>query len=230
MQRQLVIVLVLSGLSSAVAQSVDPRGVFFHEYSAASFAGTEWITMIAQPDDRRYEFSDIRALSPFSGTVEPDGSTVWDAGAVTGTGAFNTQDRASFSVNFSATPVGLELWRAPATTPDFITRLDTPIEGSPALAGEFRVRIDQLDPRSGVLMSSRDETMMFDVFGQTLRLTEPDGDFMQGVFEDASAVGFRVVTPIATRADYRSFIGSETAAPTPSRPQHPPCHCQIVGS
>lgn len=210
MHRHFAIVLALSGLSTAAAQSVDPRGVFFHEYTAASFAGVEWVTMVDVAGDRRYEFSDIRALTPFSGTIATDGTTVWDAGAVTGTGSFSTQDRAHFDVIFGSTPVALDLWRAPATTPDFITWLDSPVDGSASLAGEFRVTVDQLDPMTGAVIGTRDEMMMLEVAGQTLRLTEADGDFIQGVFEDADAVGFRVVTPLAARPEYRTFVGSET--------------------
>ncbi len=204
---------VLVGATLAGAQTIDPRGVYFHAYSAAAFSGVEWVTMLEQPGDRRYEFSDIRALAPFSGTIADDGATVWDAGAVTGTGAYTDQNSASFQLLFGGAPVLSEIWRAPATSPDFITQLESPQAGRVALAGEFMVTIENLDPRTGAPMSVRQELVTLSVAGQTLRLVESDGDFIQGVFEDDASVGFRVVTPLAVRPEYRSFVGSETNRP-----------------
>lgn len=197
-------------VSSAGAQTIDPRGVYFHEYSSPSFGGLEWVTLIEQPGDRRYEFNDIRSLTPFSGTISPNGSTTWDTGPVSGTGAFDSQDHAQFNLAFGGSNFTSEIWRAPGTTADFLTRLESPEAGRAELGGEFEVTVEELDPRTGALVGQRTEMMQLDVAGSTLRLTETDGDFIQGVFETDGAVGFRVVVPGALRSDYATFPGSET--------------------
>ena len=207
MRRSLVVVILAGGASG---QAIDPRGVFFHDYSAPSFSGIEWVTIVDQPGDRRYEFSDIRALEPFSGTIAEDGQTTWDTGRVSGTGSFSDADRASFQLLFGASTFQSDLWRAPGTSPEFITLIETPEPGRSELAGAFEVTITSLDPRTGATLGARTEMMTLGVSGQTLRLTEGDGDFIQGVFESADAVGFRVVSPAALRPEYRSFVGSET--------------------
>jgi len=197
-------------VSSACAQPIDPRGVFFHEYASPSFGGVEWITMIAQPGVRRYEFNDIRSITPFSGTIAEDGATTWDTGAVSGSGAFDSQDHATFNLRFGSSNFTSEIWRAPGASADFLTRLDSPEAGRAELGGTFAVTVDELDPRTGALLGRRTETMLLGVVGETLRLTESDGDYIQGVFESAEAVGFRVVVPNALRSDYATFPGSET--------------------
>jgi len=202
--------VLLVCVSSAAAQPIDPRGVYFHEYSATGFSGLEWVTLIEQPGDRRYEFNDIRSLTPFSGSIGADGATTWDTGPVSGTGVFDSQDHAQFSLRFAGTDVASEIWRAPGTTADFLTRLESPEAGRTELGGAFEVLIEELDPRTGALVGQRTETMLLDVAGNTLRLTETDGDYIQGVFETDGVVGFRVVVPNALRSDYATFPGSAT--------------------
>ncbi len=197
-------------VSSAGAQAIDPRGAFFHDYASTSFSGVEWITIIDRPGDRRYEFNDIRSLTPFSGTIAESGATVWDVGQVSGTGMFDSQNHARFNLRFGSSNFTSEIWRAPGTTADFLTRLETPEAGRPELEGEFLVTVDELDPRTGALLGTRSERMVLGVMGDTLRLTEADGDYIQGVFESVDAVGFRVVVPAPARSDYATFPGSAT--------------------
>lgn len=207
----LVLGLSVSALAlSATGQPVDPRGVFFHSYQGAGFAGLEWVTLVEDPGDRRYEFSDIRGLVPFSGTIGPAGSITWDAGPVSGSGSFSDENTASFAATFGSAPFTSDLWRAPRTTPGFLTELVSPQAGAAALSGEFRVTIEDLHPQSGAVLGVREEIMTLDVLGTTLRLTESNGDYVQGVFESDDAVGFRVVEPAAQRSRYASFAGSET--------------------
>jgi hypothetical protein len=194
--------------SAANSQPIEPRGVFFHHFASSSSDGTEWVHIWDAPGDRRYEFSDVQGFAPFAGTIEPNGNTTWDVG-LSGAGSFSDQDTASFDLVYQGTPFTSDIWRAPGTSPEFITQLDTPETGDTAFAGQWEITIDSLDPMTGALVSTRTEEFDLTISGQTLRLTDQSGDFMQGVFETSDSVGFRVVTN-TSRAGYTSFEGSST--------------------
>ncbi|MEM1329903.1 MAG: hypothetical protein AAGG07_05010 [Planctomycetota bacterium] len=198
------------GAFYAEAQDLDPRGVFFHSYEGSGFGGLEWITIVDQPGDRRYEFNDIRSITPFSGSISESGVINWDTGPVSGSGRFSDADTAFFQARFGSAPFTSRLWRAPRTTSDFITELESREIGRSSLAGEYRVTIEDLDPQTGELLATRTDTFTVDVIGDTIRLTEGDGDYVQGVFESEDSAGFRVVQPQALLPRYESFDGSET--------------------
>lgn len=211
MRCQSFIALFAVTTSAAVAQPIEPRGVFFHHFASAGSDGTEWVHIWDAPGDRRYEFSDVQGFAPFTGTIETNGDTTWDVG-LTGTGSFSDQNTASFDLVYQGTPFTSDIWRAPGTSPDFITRLDSPEQGDVSLEGQWEVSIQTLDPQTGALLSTRTEQYDLTVDDQTLRLTDQSGDFMQGVFETADSVGFRVVTN-TSRPGFRSFDGSTTNIP-----------------
>lgn len=208
--------VVLSVVALAVTvpafagDDIDPRGVYFHSYSGPSNA-TEWIHIWDIEGDRRYEFSDIRGLVPYRGTITTDGAITWDTvGNISGSGTFLGQNRASQTLVFNGSDFQSELWRAPGTDAEFITQIDSREQGDTSLSGEWSVLIEALDPQSGDVLSSRTELFDVLVTDDLVRLTSETGDAVQGVFETERHAGFRVVVPNGLAERFRSFAGSET--------------------
>ncbi len=202
--------VVLCPPAARAGVQIDPRGVFFHSYSGPSSA-TEWVHIWGIDGDRRYEFSDVRGLVPYRGSIDQAGVIAWDTTATTGGGGqFLNQNRASQTLVYRGDDYASELWRAPGTDSEFITRIQSREDGDASLEGEWRVEIDSLDPRTGALLGSRTEDYAVTVVGDLVRLTSSDGTYFQGVFETAGHAGFRVVLPGPAQARFRSFEGSET--------------------
>lgn len=207
---------VLSALTLAfnpaafAGDDIDPRGVFYHSYTGP-FSATEWIHIWDTEGDRRYEFSDVRGLVPYAGTISTDGVITWDTTANTGGGgAFVGQNRASQTLVYNGSNFPSELYRAPGTDADFITRIDSREDGDASLTGRWSVFIEALDPMSGDVLSTRTELFDVLVSGDLVRLTSETGSYVQGVFETDDHAGFRVVVPNGLAERFRSFEGSET--------------------
>ena len=195
---------------SFAGNTIDPRGVYFHSYTGP-FSATEWIHIWEIEGERRYEFSDIRGLVPYRGTITTQGAITWDTTANTsGSGAFLSQNRASQTLVFNGSNFPSELYRAPGTDAEFITQIDSREQGDTSLSGQWSVLIEALDPMSGDVLSTRTERFDVLVTDELVRLTSETGDFMQGVFETDDHAGFRVVVPGGLGERFRSFEGSET--------------------
>ncbi len=209
--RAAVAIALTTIVPAAVAgDPIDPRGVYFHSYTGPSSA-TEWVHIWETGGDRRYEFSDIRGLVPYQGTIDTAGVITWDTTATLGGGGqFLNQNRASQTLRYQGSDYQSELWRAPGTDADFITRLESRENGDVSLAGDWRIVIDTLDPMTGDEINSRTEDLGVSVAGDLIRLTAGDGTYYQGVFETSDHAGFRVVVPNPAQSRFRSFDGSET--------------------
>ncbi|GAB5495585.1 MAG: hypothetical protein Phyf2KO_06650 [Phycisphaerales bacterium] len=194
---------------SASAQDIDPRGVFFHDFNSTSFVGKEWIHIWDAPGDRRFQFSDIQGVAPFTGTITTDGTTTWDTG-LSGTGSFTDQDNASFDLVFSGINFESRIRRVPGTTPDFITRIDSAVSGSQSREGQWLVTIEDYDPITGAPIGTRSELFDLSVNDEFLTLTDESGDHMTGVFETEDSAGFRVVTN-TQNPTFRSYEGTSTS-------------------
>ncbi len=173
--------------------SIDPRGVFLHNYTGP-FNGWEWIQIVEQPGDRRYEFSDLRGAVPYRGEIAMDGTTAWDTTATTGgSGLFANANRATFDLAFSGSVFTSNIWRAPFTDSEFITSIESREAGDAALAGAWDVVVQSIDPQTGAITGTSADTADLSVTDDLLRLTMgSSGVFYQGVFETADRVGFRV--------------------------------------
>ncbi|MEM7456983.1 MAG: hypothetical protein AAF456_21745 [Planctomycetota bacterium] len=207
-----VVFLTLFSIGRTSADDIDPRGVFYHSYTGP-FSAVEWVHIRSKPGIDRYEFSDIRALAPYYGSISNAGSIVWDnTGNTSGTGTFTSADNATMTLNYFGGIYDSTLTRAPGTDADFVTQIESRTAGNVAYNGRWDLVIDDLDPVTGALISSRTTSAEIAVLFDLVRITYDDGTFYQGVFEEADRAGFRVVLPDSgLPAGFSSFTGSETS-------------------
>ena len=206
-----VLASLLAATNSTVADTVDPRGVFYHSYTGP-FSAIEWIDFRSIDGPNRYQFSDIRGLAPYRGVID-EGQITWDStGISSGTGMFSDQDNATMTLEYFGDTYNSTLRRAPGTDADFITQIDSRINGNTGMAGQWDLSIRELDPATGDLVNESMTFATIDVFGDVMRMTYEDGTYFQGVFEDPDHAGFRVVLPPSGLTDeFASFEGSETS-------------------
>ncbi len=199
--------LALAAASSPA--SIDPRGVFLHNYSGP-FSGWEWIQIVDQPGDRRYEFSDLRGAVPYRGSIADDGTTIWDTtGTTGGSGVFANEHRATFDLVFGASTFTSDIWRAPFTDADFITSIESREAGDTALAGSWDVTVQTVDPRTGGVTTANTDTLGVEVSDDLMRLTVgSSGVSYQGVFESPGRVGFRVQRRGNVPDAFKTYDGS----------------------
>ncbi|MBO6513268.1 MAG: hypothetical protein JJ974_04810 [Phycisphaerales bacterium] len=200
------------GSISSAGNSIDPRGVFFHSYTGP-FSGIEWIDIRATGGENRYQFSDIRGLVPYQGSILPDGQITWDTTSNTGgSGAFTDSDNASQTLRYNGQNFPSTLRRAPGTDADFITQIQTRESGNTALSGNWDLTVQQLNASTGDLVSASTLSGSISVTDDIIRLEYDDGTYYQGVFESENHAGFRVVVPDGNLPDqFASFEGSETS-------------------
>lgn len=209
------------GVSAAVAQAepaltIDGQspyqGLFFHEFTG-SVDGSEWSTWGPIAGEGRLEFSDLTAGGTYPATVAPDGSFTLDNGA--GTGAF-TDEHGAF-IHFSL-PGGLAfesvIRRAPYTDRFFPVFAAPPVPGDTSLTGLWRARVLDVDPSTGETLHEHTRAVRVDVAGTTVRVTDEDGSFVQGVWRSDEQAGFRVIHPTPRLPRYRTFAGSALSAST----------------
>lgn len=197
--------------SASMGGDIDPRGVFFHEFSGP-FSGREWIHIWDLPGDNRYQFSDILGVAPYDGEILPTGQITWDSlPSQSGTGQFTSQDQANQTLVYQGGTYTSTMRRAPGTDASFITRIHSRENGDAGVAGDWNVTIDRLDAETGALISTEDSTATTTVAGDLLRIEQSDGTFYQGVFETGTTAGFRVIGQFVFGQSYATIEGSETS-------------------
>ncbi len=202
MLRTATIVLGLSSI--ALAQDIDPRGIY-HNVFSGGFGGTEWFQVIPIAGTDRYQVADIFA-GGFNATIDASGAIVLDGGV--GTGSFSTPDAWIIRPTLSGTPFLFNNLRAPDTGVDFPLELVSAAPANPILSGVYRSLTESLNPRTGARVGGGFENVTITATGQTFRITDPGGLFFQGTFESPLEVGFRFVTPTPGNPRYRTFPGS----------------------
>ncbi len=204
-----VAVTAAGGGAGACAQTVDPRGLFFHSFTGSA-TGSEWSTWGALGPAGRYEFSDLRNGGTYPATFAMDDSFVLDSGV--GAGAFSSRDRAVIDFDFGGgTVFHSELMRAPYTDEEFPVFAAVPVLGNAALDGEWAAQFHNVNPRTGVTESVIGTAVTVDVEGSTIRLTGAGGAFYQGVWRSDGQAGFRVIDRLTPDPRYRTFPGSATS-------------------
>jgi len=190
--------------AGASAQDIDPRGIFFNRFTG-SFGGTEWFQTIPIAGTDRYRVADIFG-GGFNCTITPDGTITLDGGV--GTGSFSSADAYVIRPRLGGSVFTFTNTRAPVTDTDFPLQLESAIAGNPILAGVYRVFINSLNAETGAIESGGFENHTVTIVGDTIRVTDPDGLYLQGVFETPTRAGFRVVVPTPSDVRFRSFAGS----------------------
>ncbi|MBK7405930.1 MAG: hypothetical protein IPJ41_15245 [Phycisphaerales bacterium] len=197
------------GLAQPAPATAGYTGLFFHSFTG-SVEGSEWATWADRPGEGRYEFSDLSAQGHYAGTIDEGGVILFDNG--NGTGQFLSDDEADIHFTLGG---GLtfesHIRRAPYTDAAFPVFLDSSVAGDASLAGAWGAHVLDVDPATGATLDQHDATWNVDIVGSTVRLTRPDGEFVQGVWASESQAAFRVISPPPRVQRYRTFVGSETS-------------------
>lgn len=200
-----VAALTLSApIAAAHAGQIDPRGIFFNEFSG-SFSGTEWFQTI--PSGNNYILADIFG-GGFTASITPDG--VINLLGNPGGGSFSTPDDYIITPFIGGTNFTFDNNRAPFTTPDFPLQLTSATQGPSVFAGAFSSLTQQWNPQTGQLLGGGFENVNITLTGNSFRITDPQGLFFQGTFETPVHAGFRVVVPTPSPIAFRTFQGSAT--------------------
>ena len=205
----LVVAMGSLGPASPAAQGqIDPRGLYFHQFTG-SVAGTEWSTWGQIIGVDRYNFADFSASGSYNATVSPAGAVVFDGGI--GGGQFSDADTHALTFTFPGLFFSSMLKRAPYTDTAFPVFLSTPVVGDALVAGSWDAQILDVDPDTGATLGSVMEVVQVVVTGTTVRITREDGTYFQAAWKTATQAGFRVIDPPPPQARYRTFPGSETS-------------------
>lgn len=196
---------MLANLSYAKEPTINPNGVFFNSFSGG-FSGTKWFHTTYSPTTNQYHMADIFG-GGFLGTTTQEGKIVLENGL--GKGEFSDQN------NYIVKPtLGKQLFtfvcnRVPYTNEHFILQLDKPHAANPKYNGEWQVAIDTVNPETGVTTATKTDRITLKSGDTTLRITDTQGHFMQGVFASNTIVAFRKVVPTPKRVEFASFPGSD---------------------
>jgi len=199
--------LVCSAVAStASGGSVDPRGIY-HNVFSGSFSGTEWFQAVPISGTDRYRVADIFS-GGFNATIDGSGNVTLDGGI--GSGSFSGPDAWVIMPNLGGTVFTFDNLRAPDTTPDFPLQLDSAAPANPILSGTWTNALQSLNPRTGAVLGSGNESLTITSTGTTLRVTDPGGLFFQGVFETPVTAGYRAISPNPSNPAFASFPGSSS--------------------
>ncbi|MFT5284113.1 MAG: hypothetical protein ACI8TQ_000269 [Planctomycetota bacterium] len=201
-------ILAVASLSTASAQNLDPRGIYFNRFTG-SFNGTEYfqITPI-NGSTTNFRIADLYG-GGFTGTIDGFGNISIP----------NTNPPGSFSDpdNFIIFPFNGQFTfdsnRVPTTTVDFPLTLDSPQTANSLLAGQWSNTLRFINPETGQLGAPGTEIITVDLDGPRVKITDPGGAFFQGIFENGLQAGFRVLQnptfPVPT-GDFAAFPGPGT--------------------
>lgn len=207
MNRVLSIFILLFVVPIAAASQLapDPRGVYLNQFKGG-FAGVEWFQVTPmQGTPGRYRLADIHG-GGFNATIH-DGAIVIDNDV--GNGSFTTPDAFTIKPTLGGKAFTFESSRAPFTTADFPLAFSPPQLGNPALAGKWTSLTQTRDPKTGAAIDGGDEALVLSVVDTSLRITDPQGLYFQGVFVSANRVVFRAIEGVsARRPEYVTFPGS----------------------
>jgi len=178
----------------------------YHNAFSGGFSGREWFQVVRAGGEGRYLLTDIFG-GGFSAVLAEDGTITLDGGA--GSGVVLSDDAFELRPRLGGRDFVFSAVRVPGTSSDFpLDPLAAPVAGDPALAGRYASVTDEIDPRTGAVVSTGGEELLVAVDGTTFRLTDPAGLYFQGVFLAPNAIAFRVVEPAPTDPRFSSILGS----------------------
>ena len=195
-------------VSSVFGQDIDPRGIYFNRFSG-QFSGTELFQVTpVNGSTTQYDIRDIYG-GGFTGTIDSAGNIVIPGESRDG--MFSDSD--DFIIYPFSSAFTFASKRIPTTTVDFPLALDSPRPANPLLDGQWNNTLRSIDPETGAMGAPGTEVITVSTSGNTVRITDPNGLFFQGVFEDGLTAGYRVVNNPnfgAARGVFATFPGSST--------------------
>jgi len=196
MPRLVLVVTLFFTFSPGLDSQIDPRGMYFMQNTQGGVptSFTEWFTVVSLPGPNQYALRDFFGYG-WNGTITPDGSITIDGGYP---GSFSTPD--DFSTQVGAGPGYLyECNRCVDTTVGFpVLFPGTPVLGDTTLDGEFDTVVEVINPATGVVTNTISRVVTAQVTGTELRLTQDNGKFYEGLFDDDSHVSIRVIENAVT--------------------------------
>jgi len=200
--------MLIAGVFSIThAQEViDPSGIFFNRINGAVNT-FEWFQISAINGENRYNLSNIFGEG-FDATITSEGVITLDNGV--GGGNFSDPDNFVIMLTIDGASSTFTANRTAFTAPDFPLQLDTPRPANPLFVDDWNNSFIVLNPATGAGAAPNNETIAFTTNANSLRIIDPAGvDFFQGVFENATDVAFRSITPSPSGV-FASFPGSDT--------------------
>ena len=195
-------------VSSVIGQDIDPRGIYFNRFSGG-FSGTEFFQVTAvNGSTTQFDIRDLYG-GGFRGTIDAAGTIVIPGEPRDG--MFSDPDNFvifPFNSGFTFTSN-----RIPTTTVNFPLTLDSPRPANPLLNGRWNNTLRSINPETGAMGAPGTEIITITTNGNTVRITDPNGLFFQGVFEDGLTAGFRVLNNPnfgTATGTYAAFPGSST--------------------
>lgn len=201
------LLLAVGSHSYATEKTIEPNGMFFNRFSGG-FSGTEWFQTFYVPETQQYHMADIFG-GGFLGTISADGKVILEQEL--GKGEFSDSDHYIVKPTLGGTLFTFVCNRAPYTDKDFILKLDKPHAANAKLSGQWRATIEAINPETGVASAKKTQDITVKSSGTTLRITDLQGQFMQGVFANNNTVTFRKIVPEPTKAGFASFEGSDVS-------------------
>lgn len=208
-QRILWLLVLLFTLGGFVDEPphLDPRGIYLNSFSGG-FAGNEWFQVTAiDGSPGRYRIADIHG-GGFDATIQHDKITL-DGGR--GDGRFENENRFAIAPVIGGQRFIFQAQRVALTTPAWpLSPTAAAVAGDPRLSGRWSSLTQNRDPVTGAASGGGEEKLTLVVDGSTMRITDPDGLYFQGVFIAPNRVVFRAIEPGRTaRADYGTMPGSD---------------------
>ena len=143
--------------------------------------------------------------------ITPNGQITLSDGR--GTGAFDGPDRYTIRPNLGGARFVFNNNRIAGTDADFPLELSSPRPANNLLAGEWETLITEFDPETSQSSSTNVEVLTLVTDGNSLRMTDSDGLFFQGVFENAASLVFRTIVPNPRSARFASFDDADSNSP-----------------
>ena len=174
-------------VADASAQEIDPRGIYFNRFEG-QFDGTEWFQLVTT-NGTTYTLRDIYG-GGWSGQINEDGDIIINGFPP---GMFTGPDNFVIFPSFAGGQFTFTCNRVPTTTPDFPLRLLSAHSNGTPLDGQWNNTLQFINPETGVKNPPANEVITITTGANTIRITDPQGLFFQGVFEHGLLAGFRVV-------------------------------------
>ncbi|MEM7164393.1 MAG: hypothetical protein AAF581_02960 [Planctomycetota bacterium] len=202
---------LLVGAPPATAQ-INPRGMYYMQNTQGGnpTTFTEWFSVL-HVSGNQYELRDFFGFG-WNGTIGPGGAILISGqfpGSFTGPDAFSTQVGNGAGYLYNCT-------RCPGTTVNFPTQLPSAaIPGDVARSGDYDAVTQGLNPQSGAVNATFNETVTLTITGNKLRLARPNGIFFEGLFFANDHVGIRVINNTVTGwlPSYATYAGTVTNHP-----------------
>jgi|GEM_PF-2088961 len=192
MRKQYLLMLFILFANCTMAQeAIDPRGLYFNRFSGG-FSGAEYFQVIPAAIPGSYIMTDLFG-GGFTAMVDNQGQIELANGV--GAGQFDDLDNFTINPNIGGTAFTFVNNRVPMTTPEFLLELNDAMNNGSPLNGDWVNRFGTINPETGQADVLSEEIISLVVDGNTVRITDPAGNFVQGVFEQADRAIFREIIP-----------------------------------